>query len=134
MGAEVVEISLDDDASVRNAVSGANIIFANTDFWSVYSVEAEVAQASKILKAASELPTLDLFVQSSFPNAQEISHGVLNGILHYNAKNEINELSKREHPHLWAKTTSVWVGYYFENWLKFNFPFGPQKVSSPLTS
>jgi uncharacterized protein YbjT (DUF2867 family) len=129
MGAEVVEVSLDDDDSVRKAVSGANIIFANTDFWSVYTVEAEVAQATRILQAADELPNLEHFVQSSFPDAPKVSRGQFHGILHYNAKNAINSLSAKNHPKLWAKTTCVWVGYYFENWVKFNFPFGPQKVS-----
>lgn len=46
LGAEVVEYSLDDDASVERAVSGANIVFANTDFWSVLTVEGDVGSSS----------------------------------------------------------------------------------------
>jgi hypothetical protein len=129
LGAEVVEYSLDDDQSVRKAVSGANVIFGNTDFWSVYTVEAEVKQAARILQAADELPDLEHFVQSAFPDAPKVSGGRFNSILHYNAKNEINKISAEKYPSLWAKTTCVWVGYYFDNWIKFNFSFGPQKVS-----
>jgi len=128
LGAQVVECSLDSDSSVATAVQDANIIFANSDFWSVYTVEAEVAQGRRILAAAAKLPNLTHFVQSSFPDAKKISNGKFNGVLHYNAKNEINAISANECPDLWEKTTNVWVGYYYQNWLKFNFPFGPQKV------
>jgi NmrA-like family len=128
LGAQVVECSLDSDSSVTAAVQDANIIFANSDFWSVYTVEAEVAQGRRILAAAAKLPNLTHFVQSSFPDAKKISNSKFNGVLHYNAKNEINTISANEYPDLWKKTTNVWVGYYYQNWLKFNFPFGPQKV------
>ena len=128
LGAQVVECSLDSDSSVAAAVQDANIIFANSDFWSVYTVEAEVAQGRRILAAAAKLPNLTHFVQSSFPDAKKISDGKFNGVLHYNAKNEINAISANEYLGLWKKTTNVWVGYYYQNWLKFNFPFGPQKV------
>ena len=87
-GAEVVECSLDSDSSVTAAVQGANIVFANSDFWSVYTVEAEVAQARRILAAAAKLPDLSHFVQSSFPDARKVSNGKLNGVLHYNAKSD----------------------------------------------
>jgi hypothetical protein len=114
LGAEVVEYSLDSDSSVTAAVQGANIIFANSDFWSVYSVEGEVAQGRRILAAAAKLPELAHFVQSSFPDAKKVSNGKFNGVLHYNAKNEINAISANEYPELWKKTTSVWVGYYYQ--------------------
>jgi hypothetical protein len=145
LGAEVVECSLDSDSSVNAAVQDANVIFANSDFWSVYTVEAEVIQGRRILAAAARLSNLRHFVQSSFPDAKKISNGKFNGVLHYNAKSEINAISAKDYPELWAKTTVVWVGYYYQNWLKvgalgvydhfmllmeiqFNFPFGPQKV------
>jgi NmrA-like family len=118
LGAEVVECSLDSDSSVTAAVQDANIIFANSDFWSFYTVEGEVAQARRILAAAVKLPNLTHFVQSSFPDAKKVSNGRLNGVLHYNAKSEINAISAKEYPELWAKTTLVWVAYYYENWLK----------------
>ena len=44
------------------------------------------------------------------PDARKISSGKFNGVLHYNAKNEINAISAKEHPELWKKTTNVWVG------------------------
>ena len=128
LGAEVVECSLDSDSSVTAAVQDANIIFANSDFWSVYTVEAEVEQGRRILAAAAKLPNLTHLIQSSFPDAKKTSNGKFNGVLHYNAKNEINAISAKDYPNLWKKTTNLWVGYYYQNWLKFNFPFGPQKV------
>jgi uncharacterized protein YbjT (DUF2867 family) len=67
LGAEVVECSLDSDSDVIDAVSGAHAIFANSDFWSIYTVEAEVSQGRRILSAASKIPTLEFFIQSSFP-------------------------------------------------------------------
>jgi hypothetical protein len=114
LGAEVVECSLDSESSVTAAVQDANIIFANSDFWSVYTVEGEVAQARRILAAAAKLPNLTHFVQSSFPDAKKVSNGKFNGVLHYNAKNEINAISANEYPELWKKTTAVWVGYYYQ--------------------
>ena len=128
LGADVVECSLDSDFSVAAAVQDANIIFANSDFWSVYTLEAEVEQGRRILAAAAQLSNLSHLIQSSFPNAKKISHAKYNRVLHYNAKNEINAISAKEYPELWKKTTNVWVGYYYQSWLKFNLPFGPQKV------
>jgi NmrA-like family len=129
LGVEVVECSLDSDESVSNAVSGAWAIFANSDFWSVFTVEAEVIQGRRMLAAASKLPNLEIFIQSSFPDARVVSNGKNQGVLHYNAKNEINAVSRTEYPSLWAKTTIIWVAYYYQNWLKFNYPFGPHKTT-----
>lgn len=72
LGAEVVKCDLESEQEVNSAVSGAHAIFANTDFWSVYTVEAEVAQGRRILSAASKVPSLQFFIQSSFPDAVEI--------------------------------------------------------------
>ncbi|KAK5045221.1 hypothetical protein LTR84_009554 [Exophiala bonariae] len=130
LGAEVVKCDLDSEQDVNSAVARAHAIYANTDFWSVYTVEGEVAQGRRILSAASTLPTLEVFIQSSFPNAVELSNGQFKNVLHYNAKNELNEISKTQFPTLWNKTICIWVGYYYSNWIKFNYPFGPQKDSS----
>ena len=32
------------------------------------------------------------------------------------------------YPGLWAKTTELWVAYYYQNWMKFGLLFGPQTV------
>lgn len=128
-GAEVVECSLDSDTDVRNAVKGAWAIFANSDFFSTFTVEAEAAQGRRIIDAASKEPGLEIFIQSCFPPLADYTKGTCPGLLHYAAKNEINRINREEYPAVWAKTTQVFVGYYDSNWIKFAVPFGPKKVA-----
>ena len=94
----------------------------------MYDPAVEVKQGIALARAAASVPELQHFIQSSFPNAKEISGGKYTKILHYNAKNDILEYVKRELLDLWAKTTVIWVGYYYDNWIKFQLPFGPIKV------
>lgn len=128
-GAEVVECSLDSDTDVQNAVKGAWAIFANSDFFSTFTVEAEAAQGRRIIAAASQEPGLEIFIQSCFPPVLHYTNNTCTGLQHYLAKNEITRINREEYPALWAKTTQVFVGYYYSNWTKFAV-FGPRKATA----
>jgi uncharacterized protein YbjT (DUF2867 family) len=131
-GAEVVAGDFNDEDSIRAAFKGAYAIYDNTDFWTTMSVEAEVKEGTMIARVASEVPTLKHFLFSGFVDARQLAGGKYQSILHYNAKTAIADHIKTSFPDLWAKTTVLWIGYYYQNWLKFQYPFGPVKVSIDL--
>jgi len=51
-GAEVVAADLDDEASLVAAFAGAHGVFGVTNYWEVFSVEREQAQAANIARAS----------------------------------------------------------------------------------
>jgi uncharacterized protein YbjT (DUF2867 family) len=53
-GAEVVAADLDDEASLVAAFAGAYGVFGVTNYWEVFSVEREQAQAANIARASVE--------------------------------------------------------------------------------
>jgi hypothetical protein len=128
VGAEVVAGDFSDEASIRAALSGAHAIFAISNFWDQSSLEIEVEQGKLINKLASEIPTLEHYMYSALPDGRKIDGGKYKNILPYNAKAMIREDIMEQYPKLWAKTTELWVAYYYQNWLKYWLVFGPQKV------
>ncbi|MDH4335132.1 MAG: NmrA family NAD(P)-binding protein, partial [Chloroflexota bacterium] len=53
-GAEVVAADLDDQASLSAAFVGAHGVFGVTNYWELFSVEREQAQAANIARASVE--------------------------------------------------------------------------------
>lgn len=127
LGAEVVRGDFDDDRSIRAALSGANIIFQNTDFWTSMSEDVETAQGITIAKAAAAEPGLEHLVFSTLGDPEKLFDGKYKHNLPYNAKARIERVIKKDYPELWAKTTSLLVAMYHSNWLMP--PFAPVKVS-----
>ncbi len=85
-------------------------------------------QGKLINKVAAEVPTLQHYIFSSLPDGRHLAGGKFQGILPYNAKAFIREDLMGNYTELWKKTTEVYVAFYFQNWLKYNVVFGPQKV------
>ncbi|KAJ8096427.1 hypothetical protein POJ06DRAFT_287586 [Lipomyces tetrasporus] len=127
LGAEMVAANFDDEVSVAKALAGANLIFGITNFWDQYSLEIEVRQGLLIAKVASELPHLEHFIYSSLPDATQLAGGRYQNVLPYNAKTNIRDGMKKLYPQLWEKTTTLFISFYFENWLKYSAAFGPEK-------
>jgi len=53
-GAEVVTVDLDDQASLERAFDGAYGVYGVTNYWELFSVEREQAQAANIARASVE--------------------------------------------------------------------------------
>jgi hypothetical protein len=53
---------------VKAALSGANAIFAITNFWDQLSLNVELSQAHTINGVASQLPDLEHYILSSLPD------------------------------------------------------------------
>ncbi|MDH4111702.1 MAG: NmrA/HSCARG family protein [Actinomycetota bacterium] len=53
-GADVVQADLDDQASLATAFAGAHGVFGVTNYWEVFSVQREQAQAANIARASVE--------------------------------------------------------------------------------
>jgi len=128
LGAEVVSADFNAAESMRAALAGAHAIFANTNFWDENSYEVEVAQGKLINGIASQVPKLEHYVFERVAGWEDVCGGRFRGNLPYNAKAAIREDLRGNYPELWRKTTEVWVAYYYQNWVKFELVFGPQKV------
>ena len=128
LGAEVVKADFDDEPALRTALQGANAIFALTDFYDKMTLESELSRGLRIAKVASELPDLEHYVLSSLPDARTLFGGKYQLNLPYNSKIYVKEGIEKGYPSLWAKTTSIYVSFYYQNWLKYPLVFGPTKV------
>ncbi|KAF5982183.1 hypothetical protein FBULB1_4375, partial [Fusarium bulbicola] len=114
-GVEVVQADLDDRVSLAKAFQDANVIFAVSDFWSIYNdpknqnkpkpgqalnewtKAQETQQLKNIIDEASRVSSLERFIMSSLPDAEE-----------YGEQNQ---------PEFWAKTSVYLPGYFLSNFL-----------------
>ncbi|KAK5115798.1 hypothetical protein LTR85_009392 [Meristemomyces frigidus] len=127
LGAEVVAADYDDESSLRAAFSGAHVIFANTNYWDTLSYEIEVAQGVLIAKVAAAESNLETFIYSGNSDARILYGGKYQGNLPYNAKAVTLEKVRSQFPNLAEKMSIVILGFYHENWLKYQTVFGPIK-------
>jgi uncharacterized protein YbjT (DUF2867 family)/glyoxylase-like metal-dependent hydrolase (beta-lactamase superfamily II) len=81
-GAEVVQASLDDVATLRAAFTGAHAVFAMTDFWE-HGFEREIAHGRNIVAAARAVNSRHL-IFSSVASAHRAT-----GLPHFESKHEI---------------------------------------------
>lgn len=146
LGIELVAADLDDPASLDKAFEGANVIFANTDFWqfmndpSISSTaehtgktpnqvafDREVQQGKNAVDvAAKHLDTLERFIWSTLSDTKKWSNGEFTWNLHYDSKAAVTDYIKAIHPSLSAKTSYVHIGMYLQNW-QLNASLRPHK-------
>jgi len=126
-GANLVQSDMNDLDSLKEAVRGADFIFAVTDFLTAQSIEVETAQGLNLLKAAeSTIDTLKGYIWSNLPDAR-IQPVPYQNVIHFNAKNDIaKEIRKSK---VGDVLIEVRLGPYFENFLKAPQVYGPQKHS-----
>lgn len=130
LGAEVRSADLNSGSdALAQVFAGADGIFALTDFWQTQSTATEIAQGRAIADAAARTETLKHFVWSALPDPVKLSNGQLLNIHHWKGKSLVTEYIQKEHPELWAKTTTVLFPNYFENCITTPDRYLPQKVS-----
>jgi hypothetical protein len=128
---------VDDVDSLIAAVQGANVVFGVTDFWGPFSnpatqekvapgqtineycYEYELQQGKNIADALATIAgtTLDLFVWSNLAHVRKWSKGKYTWVYHFDSKAMAYEYIKQSYPQLAAKTSSVQIGYYADNWI-----------------
>lgn len=124
---EVVAADINDLSSLKTAFAGSSIIFGVTNFFEPFlahqsperAMEIEYQQGVNLaLAAASTLDTgtntLEHYFWSTLPDTQAISEGRFL-VPHFDAKRRVDTYIREHLPHLLAKTTLLWVGFYHTN-------------------
>lgn len=140
-GVELVKADLDDQASLERAFSGANAIFAMTDFFQhlftdpstmeraqregkkpgAIAAERDTSQGNNIVRAAAKhVATLDRLVFSTLSDASKWSNGEIQELYHFNSAAETTRYLKTEFPELAKKTSYLQLGNFLTNWKYFN--------------
>ncbi|RFU73693.1 hypothetical protein TARUN_8565 [Trichoderma arundinaceum] len=132
-GVDVQAADLDSGCeALARAFSGANIIFALTDFWASRSKVVEIAQGKGVTDAAAMISTLEHFVWSALPDPMELSQGRFYHVHHWKSKADVTDYIRTQHSELWKKTTTVLFPNYFENCLTDPKHYLPRQVSGKL--
>ena len=129
LGAEVVAVDIDDEASVRRAFEGAYGAFCVTFFWAHFSPEIEQAQATNMVSAA-KAAGLQHVIWSTLEDTREFvpldddRMPTLNGkwkVPHFDSKGSVNHLFSDAG----VPTTFLNTAFYWENFIYFGM--GPQR-------
>jgi uncharacterized protein YbjT (DUF2867 family) len=123
LGAEIVEVDIDDVESLKRAFRGAYGAFCATFFWEHFSPEKELAEAKNMTDAAKHAGVRHV-IWSTFEDTREWvplddpRMPTLMGkykVPHFDAKGEANRLfSERGIP-----TTFLLTSFYWENLIRF---------------
>jgi len=129
LGAEVVEVDIDDVESVKKAYRGAHGAFCVTFFWEHFSPEKELAEARNMADAAKHAGVRHV-IWSTLEDTRElvpIDDKRMPTLMekykvpHFDAKGEANRLfSERGLP-----TTFLLTSFYWENLIHFGM--GPKR-------
>jgi hypothetical protein len=113
-----------------SAFSGADVVYALTDFWQTQSADDEIAQGKAIVDAAAQTTTLKHLIWSALPDPVKLSGGLFMNVHHWKGKSLVTEYIRDSKPELWAKTTTILFPNYFENCLTTPDRYLPVKVSA----
>ncbi|KAL0261919.1 hypothetical protein SLS55_003352 [Diplodia seriata] len=121
-GAEVVAADFNDEGSLVKAFEGAHAVFSVTNFWEHLFTgksqseagEIEEQQGLLLAKAASQTKTLEHYIWSTIPHANQITGGRF-PVPHMDHKAKVDQRIRDELPDLAAKTTFLYVGFYSSN-------------------
>jgi uncharacterized protein YbjT (DUF2867 family) len=129
LGAEVVEVDIDDLDSLKRAFHGAYGVFCVTFFWEHFSPEKELAEANNMADAAKHAGVRHVIWSTLEDTRKWVPLGdrrmpTLMGkykVPHFDAKGEANRLfSERGLP-----TTFLLTSFYWENLIYFGM--GPKR-------
>jgi uncharacterized protein YbjT (DUF2867 family) len=129
LGAEVVEVDIDDVESLKRAFHGAHGAFCVTFFWDHFSPEKELAEAKNMADAAKQAGVRHVIWSTLEDTREWVPLGdrrmpTLMGkykVPHFDAKGEANRLfSERSLP-----TTFLLTSFYWENLIYFGM--GPKR-------
>jgi len=129
LGAEVVAVDIDDEASVRAAFEGAYGAFCVTFFWAHFSPEVEQAQAANMANAAKAAGVHHVIWSTledtrDFVPLDDDRMPTLNGqwkVPHFDSKGSANHLFTDAG----VPTTFLNTAFYWENFIYFGM--GPQR-------
>lgn len=139
LGAELVPGDFENPDSLKSAFKGANVIFGNTDFWSIFGTESVQKQAAEQGKYAGEiaeeiefkqgcgmidavaeaaLDTLDVFVLSTLSATKKWSKGKYQHCHHFDSKaRQVEYLFNTPRlAELKKKTSLIQMPFYINNW------------------
>ncbi|KAL8920749.1 MAG: hypothetical protein Q9208_006079 [Pyrenodesmia sp. 3 TL-2023] len=94
-GVEVVKADLKDEDSVKKAVEGSTVVFGVTNYWELFSKDAEVQQGKNIADACKEAG-VSLLIWSSIPHATKMTDGKLPHLPHFDSKAEVGEYIREQ--------------------------------------
>ncbi len=129
LGADVVEVDIDDVESLKRAFHGAHGAFCVTFFWEHFSPEKELAEAKNMADAAKQAGVRHVIWSTLEDTREWVPLGdrrmpTLMGkykVPHFDAKGEANRLfSERSLP-----TTFLLTSFYWENLIYFGM--GPKR-------
>lgn len=145
-GIEVVSADQDDPASLIPAFSGAEAIFAVTNFWEPllknyvelskqgdraageYAAAIEIRRGKAIVDAAANVlqdeGKLERFIWSTLPPFKELSKGKYSYAYHFDAKAEVTKYLQQEKKDLWEKSSLLNMGIYTTNVKESGDAFG----------
>jgi len=140
LGAEVVAADLDDQASLKQAFSGASGAFCLTNFWEHFSPEKELAQAANSARAAKDAGVQHV-IWSTLEDTRrwvpldDDRMPTLMGkykVPHLDAKGEADQIFKDLVP-----STCLLTSFYWENFIYFGAgpkpgPDGTLALTYPL--
>jgi uncharacterized protein YbjT (DUF2867 family) len=148
LGAEVVQVDVDDEDSVRKGFAGAYGAFCVTFFWAHFTPEIEEAQAKNMI-AAAKAEGLHHVIWSTLEDTRELvpleddRMPTLNDkwkVPHFDSKGSLNHLfSDAGVPTTWLNTAFYWENFiYFgmgpqrgeDGKLRVTFPLGGAKMPS----
>lgn len=146
LGAEVVEVDVDNYDSLKNAFTGAYGVFAVTFFWEHFSAEKETAEARSIAKAAKEA-NIKHIIWSTLEDTRKwipLSDNrmpTLQGkykVPHFDSKGEAEKyFTEQNLPVTFLLTSAYWENLIYFGWgptrgkdgkLALNFPMGDKKL------
>jgi hypothetical protein len=141
-----VSADLDDESSLNHAFTGANAIYAVTDFWAwlkdpktfeeaekqgkkpnEIAMQREIQHGKNVIHAAArQLKTLEGLVLSTLSNSKKWSNGEIKWNLHFDGKAHFEQYLKDSFPDLAKRTSYLHMGSYLSNW-KMSPHFAPKK-------
>ncbi|KAF7908789.1 uncharacterized protein EAF01_004544 [Botrytis porri] len=150
-GIEVVSVDQDDLASLITAFSGAEVIFAVTNFWEPffkkyeelskqgdratggYAAAIEVCRGKAMVDAAAKVlqdeSKLERFIWSPLPSFKEFSKGKYSYAYHFDSKAEVTKYLQLEQKDLWEKSSLLNMGIYTTNVKDYEDTFRPKKTN-----
>lgn len=110
-GVTVMKASLDDPASIAEAVNGSHYVFLVTNYWEYHSKEREIKQGKAAADACKKAGVTHL-VYSGLELVKEITG---RDCPHFDGKGEVEKYIDS----IGLPNTSIRVSYYYENFISF---------------
>lgn len=128
-GAEVVQVDVDNESSLKNAFDGVYGVYAVTFFWEHFSPEKELEHAKSIAEAAKETGVQHVIWSTledtrKWVPLEDERMPTLGGkykVPHFDAKGESNKFFKKAG----VPTTYLYTSFYWDNFIHFGM--GPKK-------